>query len=389
MRFNRFVLMIIDGFGIGEMPDAADFGDVGSDTFGNMLRQQPVRVPNLQRLGIANIRPLENLAAVADPAGAYGRGATRSNGKDTATGHWEMAGILTDTPFPTYSDGFPPQVIAAFEAAVGRQVIGNRPASGTEIIKELGAEHVATGKLIVYTSADSVFQIAAHEQVVPLPELYRICQTARQILQGPDRVGRVIARPFVGTPGNFKRTTNRHDYAVPPPAPTLLDRMKERGLDVIGIGKIPDIYCHMGVTQEVHTVSNMDGVDKTLEALRAPSRGLIFTNLVDTDTLYGHRNDVPGYARALEEYDARLPEVYAAMQDDECLMITSDHGNDPTTPSTDHSREYVPILAYHRRMARGVDLGIRPTLADIGQTIAENFGLRIGVGESFLPELAP
>lgn len=265
--------------------------------------------------------------------------------------------------------------------------MGNYPASGTEIIKELGAEHVTSGKLIVYTSADSVFQIAAHEEVVPLPELYRICEKARSLLQGKDRVGRVIARPFIGSPGSFKRTSNRHDYAVPPPAPTLLDILKEHGLAVPGIGKIPDIYCHMGCTKETHTVSNMDGVDQTLSEMRQAGRGLIFTNLVDTDMLYGHRNDVPGYARALEEFDARLPEIYAAMQETDCLILSSDHGNDPTTPSTDHSREYVPILAYHKQMRRGVDLGTRRSLADIGQTIAENFGLKIKAGQSFLSSL--
>jgi phosphopentomutase len=388
MQFKRFILIVLDGFGIGEMPDAGKYGDAGSDTLGNMLKVRPMNIPHLRELGIANIRRLPNLDPHPSPRGGYGKGAFFSNGKDTTTGHWEMSGIITEIPFPTYPTGFPPHIISAFEAAVGRKVLGNVPASGTEIIARLGQEHMETGRPIVYTSADSVFQIAAHEEIIPLDELYRMCKIAREILTGKDRVGRVIARPFVGQPGSFKRTSNRHDYAVLPPEPTLLDKMKERGLDVVGIGKIPDIFCKSGVTEEIHTVSNMNGVDKTLESIKRDSKGLIFTNLVDFDMLYGHRNDIEGYARALEDFDARLPEIYSSLREDDCLMLSADHGNDPTTPSTDHSREYVPILAYSPRLSREINLGTRATLADIGQTIAENFGFRLGVGESFLSVLS-
>lgn len=387
MIFNRFILVVLDGFGIGEMPDADAYGDVGSDTLGNILKIRPLTIPNLCTLGMAHIRELPGLNRPATLRGAYGKSAIRSNGKDTTTGHWEMAGIFTEIPFPTYPKGFPPHIISAFERAIGRNVLGNFPASGTEIIARLGEEHMRTGHPIVYTSADSVFQIAAHEEVIPLDELYHMCGVARSLLTGNDRVGRVIARPFVGRPGHFKRTANRRDFAVPPPEPTLLDKMKDRGLDVIGIGKIADIFCRSGITKEIHTVSNADGVDKTIAEIKSPSRGLIFTNLVDFDMLYGHRNDVEGYARALEELDTRLPGIFAAMRATDCLMLTSDHGNDPTTPSTDHSREYVPILAFHNGLKGGIELGRRSCLADIGQTIAENFTLKLARGKSFLSQL--
>lgn len=386
MRFDRFILIVLDGFGLGEMPDAAAWGDAGSDTLGNIARQRPLRIPNLCRLGLANIRQFEGLEPEACPAGAYGRAAILSNGKDTTTGHWEMAGIITEQPFPTYPHGFPPEVISTFERAIGRRVLGNMPASGTEIIAQLGEEHMRTGCPIVYTSADSVFQVAAHEEVIPVEELYRICRTAREILTGKHRVGRVIARPFIGQPGAFVRTPKRRDYAVPPPSPTLLEELAARGLEVVGIGKISDIFCGRGVTRAVHTRSNREGIDMTVEAMRGAG-ALIFTNLVDFDTLYGHRNDVEGYARALEELDERLPEIVASLGKRDCLILTADHGCDPTTPSTDHSREYVPILAFSPSFARGRDLGLRSSLADIGQTIAENFGFQLPAGKSFLGEL--
>src|SRR5262249_26395053 len=384
--FNRVVLIVLDSAGIGEMPDAADYGDAGADTLGHVLGSREVHIPNLREIGLANIRSLA-VDPIENPTGVFGKAATASRGKDTTTGHWEMAGIITARPFPTYPNGFPPRVIEPFQGAIGREVLGNKPASGTEIIKELGEEHVRTGRPIVYTSADSVFQIAAHEEVVPLAELYRWSEIARELLAGQDRVGRVIARPFVGEPGAFKRTEARRDYAIEPPEPTLLDRMKEAGLDVIAVGKIGSIFCHRGTTEELAAGNNNASVDQTLRALDKPSRGLIFTNLVDFDMLYGHRNDVDGYARALESFDLRLAEIQRAMGESDLLIITADHGCDPTDVSTDHTREYVPILAWGPRAKQGVDLGIRGTLADMGQTIAENFGLEIQAGSSFLNAL--
>jgi len=384
--FNRVVLVVLDSVGIGEMPDAADYGDAGADTLGHALGSRDVRVPNLRRMGLANIRPLP-IDPIADPEGAFGRAATQSHGKDTTTGHWEMSGLVTGKPFPTYPNGFPPRIIEPFERATGRKVLGNKPASGTEIIKELGAEHVETGRPIVYTSADSVFQIAAHEEVVPLEQLYQWCETARELLTGEDLVGRVIARPFVGEPGSFRRTENRHDYAIDPPEETLLDKLKSNKLAVAAVGKIGSIFCHRGTTEELKAGNNNASVDQTLRALAGTPRGLIFTNLVDFDMLYGHRNDVEGYARALEEFDARLPEIQRAMRDDDLLIISADHGCDPGDISTDHTREYVPVLAWGRRARPGVDLGTRASLADIGQTVAENFGIRLQAGRSFLREL--
>jgi phosphopentomutase len=384
--FNRVVLVVLDSVGIGEMPDASDYGDAGADTLGHALGSRDVRIPNLRGMGLANIRPLP-VEPVADPSGAFGRAATQSHGKDTTTGHWEMSGIVTERPFPTYPDGFPPRVIEPFERAVGRKVLGNKPASGTEIIKELGAEHVETGRPIVYTSADSVFQIAAHEGVVPLEQLYKWCELARELLTGEDLVGRVIARPFVGEPGDFRRTENRHDYAIAPPEESLLDRLKSNNLAVAAVGKIGSIFCHRGTTEELKAGNNNASVDQTLRALAQTPRGLIFTNLVDFDMLYGHRNDVEGYARALEEFDARLPEIQGAMKEDDLLIISADHGCDPGDVSTDHTREYVPVLAWGVRARRGVDLGTRSSLADIGQTVAENFGIRLQAGRSFLREL--
>jgi len=379
--------MVLDSVGIGEMPDAGAYGDKGSDTLGNIARQRPLRLPNLCRLGLANIRALTGLEPAPQPAGAFGRCALASPGKDTTTGHWEMAGIHLEKPFPLFPKGFPREVMDPFEARIGRRTLGNKAASGTEIIKELGEQHVETGSPIVYTSADSVFQIAAHEEVIPLFELYKMCETARDILRGPYEVGRVIARPFVGETGAFTRTPNRHDYAVPPPKGMLLDQLQARGVETYSIGKIFDVFLGRGIGQQVKTKSNADGMAKTLEAFDELDRGLIFVNLVDFDMLYGHRNDVEGYARALEEVDGWLPSLDARLGAEDLVILTADHGCDPTTPSTDHSREYVPLLAYGAKARRGVNLGVRESLADIGQTVAENFGARIVKGKSFLREI--
>jgi phosphopentomutase len=386
--FNRILLIVLDGAGIGAMPDAPEWGDAGSDTFGHILESREVRLPNLQRYGLGNIRPLAQLPPLQNPVGSYGRCALRSNGKDTTTGHWEMAGIILEHAFPTYPNGFPTAVIDRFvrEADVPG-ILGNIPASGTEIIKVLGEEHVETRKPIVYTSADSVFQIAAHEEVIPLERLYEMCEIARRILDGEHKVGRVIARPFLGQPGAFYRTENRHDYAVPPPRENLLPALAEADLDVVCIGKIASIYDSIGVTSDLTAKNNEQSIVQTLAALNDRTRGLIFSNLVDFDMLYGHRRDTEGYAKALEHFDARLPEIEAAMRDDDVMMITADHGNDPTFPGSDHTREYAPLLVYGKSARRGVNLGTRDSLADIGQTIAANFNLHLAAGTSFLGEL--
>ena len=387
MSFKRVVWIVLDSVGIGEMPDADQYGDRGSDTLGNIARQRHLDLPNLCRLGLANIKPLTGLAADPSPMGAYGKCTLASPGKDTTTGHWEMAGIHLAKPFPLFPRGFPPEIMKAFEARIGRGTLGNKAASGTEIIKELGEEHMRTGSPIVYTSADSVFQVAAHEEVIPLFELYKICETARGLLSGPYEVGRVIARPFLGSPGNFTRTSNRHDYAVPPPRGMLLDQLSDRDIDVFSVGKIFDVFLGRGIREQSKTKSNADGMAKTLDAMEAVDRGLIFVNLVDFDQLYGHRNDVEGYARALEEVDRWLPAFESKLKQDDLAILTADHGCDPTTPSTDHSREYVPLLVYGKSARHGVNLGVRATLSDIGQTVAENFGAKIVVGESFLNRL--
>ena len=388
--FNRIVLIVLDGAGIGAMPDAPEWGDAGSDTLGHILESRPLHLPNLQRYGLGNIRSLQNLPALQRPEGSFGRCALKSNGKDTTTGHWEMAGIVLQQAFPTYPDGFPKAILDRFISETGVPgVLGNIPASGTEIIKDLGAEHVASGKPIVYTSADSVFQIAAHEEVIPLERLYEICETARRILDGEHKVGRVIARPFLGTSGNFYRTENRHDYAVPPPRANLLPALKDEDLDVVCIGKIASIYDSMGVTEDLTAKNNQQSIDQTIHALQQDSRGLIFSNLVDFDMLYGHRRDTPGYAGALEHFDSSLPHIEAAMGDGDLMIITADHGNDPTFPGTDHTREYAPLLVFGKTARPGVDLGTRGSLADIGQTVAENFGLTLTAGESFLAAVAP
>jgi phosphopentomutase len=384
-KFGRICLMVLDSAGIGEMPDAADWGDAGADTLGHVLASRDVHLPNLEKMGLGNIRPLAGVSAIESPIGSYGKCTLRSNGKDTTTGHWEMAGIVLQTAFPTYPKGFPPYVIEQFVTRARLPgILGNMPASGTEIIKELGEEHVRTGKPIVYTSADSVFQIAAHEEVIPIDRLYEMCQIARRILDGQDKVGRVIARPFIGTDAlNFRRTENRHDYAVPPPDGNLLTLLKDKGLDVVCVGKIASIYDSVGVTEDLVAKNNDQSVDQTINALNAESRGLIFSNLVDFDMLYGHRRDTPGYADALEAFDRRLPEIMAAMRPDDLLMITADHGNDPTFPGSDHTREYVPLIVYGESARSAVDLGTRGSLADIGQTIAENFGAALSEGLSF------
>jgi len=386
--FRRILLIVLDGAGIGAMPDAPEWGDAGSDTFGHIMESRQLRLPNLQRYGLGNIRPLQGLPSLEHTEGSYGRCALRSNGKDTTTGHWEMAGIILERAFPTYPNGFPPSVLDRFisETSVPG-ILGNIPASGTEIIKVLGEEHVKTQKPIVYTSADSVFQIAAHEEVIPLEKLYEMCETARRILDGEHRVGRVIARPFLGKPGAFYRTENRHDYAVPPPRENLLPALADEDLDVVCIGKIASIYDSMGVTKDLSAKNNEQSIDQTINALREESSGLIFSNLVDFDMLYGHRRDTEGYAKALEHFDARLPEIESGMRDDDLMMITADHGNDPTFPGSDHTREYAPLLVYGKCARSNVNLGTRASLADIGQTIAENFGLKLVAGESFLQRL--
>src|SRR5216683_344831 len=386
--FNRITLVVLDGAGIGAMPDAPEWGDAGSDTLGHICKSRAVRLPNLQGLGLGNIRPLSGVAKIEKPRGCYGKCALKSNGKDTTTGHWEMAGIILERAFSTYPHGFPQTLIDEFIRKTGVPgILGNIPASGTEIIKELGEEHVKTGKPIVYTSADSVFQIAAHEKVISLKRLYEICEIARDLQRGENEVGRVIARPFLGEPGSFYRTENRHDYAVPPPRENLLPLLSESGLDVVCIGKIASIYDSEGVTQDLTAKNNEQSIDQTIRALKEDTRGLIFSNLVDFDMLYGHRRDTEGYARALEHFDSRWPEIEAAMREDDLIIITADHGNDPTYRGTDHTREYAPLIVFGKRAKAAVNLGTRQSLSDIGKTIAENFGLTLGAGESFLSQI--
>ena len=387
--FERIIWIVLDSVGIGALPDAGDYDDVGRDTLGHISKSRLLAMPNLVRLGLANIAPLDHLTPPARPEGCYGKGATHSPGKDTTTGHWEMAGIWLPKAFPVYKHGFPRELIEQFERAIGRKTIGNKPASGTEIIKELGEEHVRTGFPIVYTSGDSVFQIAAHEDVIPIAELYRMCEIARKMLDGPNKVGRVIARPFTGAPGNFRRTERRHDYAVEPPRPMLMDVLVERKIPIFGIGKIHDIYNGRGVDRYATTKSNADGMQKLHDTLAEQKTGLIFANLVDFDMLYGHRKDVEGFAKSLEEFDRLLAPLLGAMTPRDLLMITADHGcdPDPAWPTTDHSREYVPIVTYSTAGKSGVSLGIRDTLADMGQSIAENFGAAIPHGKSFLPQI--
>jgi phosphopentomutase len=388
---------VLDSVGCGELPDAGLYGDEGSDTLGNIARRVPLRVPRLRALGldrVARIGPPEGGSHVGPPEGgpyvrgAYGRMAEASAGKDSVTGHWEMMGIVLDRPFPTFPDGFPAPVIAEFESRIGRGSLGNVVASGTEIIDRLGAEHMRTGQPIVYTSADSVFQIAAHEDVVPVPELYRMCEIAFKLVGRGMGVGRVIARPFVGSPGSFTRTSNRHDYALDPSGRTLLDHLIARNFPVVSVGKVNDLFAGRGISSATPTASDAEGVDRVLGAMKSVSAGLIFANLVDFDTVYGHRNDVAGYARNLEWFDERLGALLDQLRDDDLLVITADHGNDPTTLSTDHSREHVPLLMAGRRVKSGIDVGTRPTFADLGQTLAVNFSVGpLAHGTSFLEDV--
>lgn len=372
---KRAIIIVLDSVGMGELPDAWKYGDEGSDTLGNIAAAvEGFSLPNLEKLGLGCIDGIKGYKRVGTPAACYGKMTERSAGKDTTTGHWEMAGIILDKPFPVYPDGFPEEVIDAFEKAIGTKTLGNFAASGTEIIKQLGQQHVLTGYPIVYTSADSVFQIAAHEEVIPIERLYEMCRIAREILTGGHAVGRVIARPFTGSEGSFVRTDRRHDFSLKPIKNTVLDSISKKGLKVKAVGKINDIYAGRGITDYVYIHGNMDGVDKTLEYLKEDFEGLLFTNLVDFDMLYGHRNNARGYADALTEFDRRLPELLEAMKDDDILLITADHGCDPTTPSTDHSREYVPLLVYGRNARHGLNLGTRATFADIAQTLSEMFG---------------
>ena len=383
---TRVLAIVMDSVGCGELPDASAYADEGSDTLGHIADVVPLRVPTLRSLGLGRVARIggDRLA----PIGAAGRMAEASPGKDSVTGHWELMGIVLDRPFPTFPEGFPAATIAEFERRIGRRSIGNVVASGTGIIDELGPEHVRTGAPIVYTSADSVFQIAVHEGVVPIDELYRYCDVAFDLVGRGMGVGRVIARPFVGEPGNFTRTSNRRDYALDPFEETVLDRLKAAGHPVVGIGKIDDLFASRGLTRAIHTRSDDHGMDVVLEELAATDRGLIFVNLVDFDTQYGHRNDVPGYAANLERFDARLAQVLPLLRETDLLIVTADHGNDPATPSTDHSREHVPLLVAGASVKPGVDLGTRRTFADVGQTLAEIFGLpSMKAGTSFWAEI--
>jgi phosphopentomutase len=385
---DRVILIVLDSCGVGEAPDAAAYGDAGTSTLPHTARAcGGLRLPVLGRLGLGRIVPVDGVPPDAAPAGAFGKMAEASAGKDSTTGHWELAGVLLDRPFPTYPHGFPREVIEPFEARIGRRVLGNRPASGTQIIAELGEEHLRTGSPIVYTSADSVFQIAAHEARVPVEELYRYCRVAREILAGPHAVSRVIARPFTGAPGRFVRTDRRRDFSLPPAEPTVLDHLQDAGVPVLAIGKVSDLFAGRGVSEAVHTHDDLDGLRRTLGALEAHHRGLVFTNLVDLDTLYGHRNDPRGYGADLERIDAALGPIVAGLGERDLLIVTADHGNDPTTPGTDHTREYVPLLLAGPRVRAGADLGVRRTFADVGATVAEALGVAMPrVGMSLLDE---
>ncbi|MBQ4897228.1 phosphopentomutase [Paenibacillus sp. Marseille-P2973] len=385
--FDKITVIVLDSVGIGELPDADKFGDKGSHTLGHILEKVPgTRLPNMQKLGLGNIAELPGLAPAEQPAAYFGKMAEVSSGKDTMTGHWELMGLKIETPFQTYPNGFPRDLVARFEQETGRKMIGNKPASGTEILDELGEEHMKTGAWIVYTSADSVFQIAAHEEIIPLEELYRACEIARRLTLEPEHsVGRVIARPFVGEPGAFKRTPNRHDYAVSPPEPTVLNALKNADKDVISVGKINDIFSGEGITASYPTKSNRHGIDETIRLMGESFNGLLFTNLVDFDSLYGHRRDPEGYARALEEFDASVPDLLAQVGERDLLVITADHGNDPTHSGTDHTREYVPLLVYGKGLSAPGSLGVRATYADLAATIADNFGVHASEhGKSFL-----
>jgi phosphopentomutase len=385
---NRVILLVMDSVGVGELPDARTYGDVGSDTLGNLARRIPLAVPHLRSLGLARVATINTEGPEPEPLGAYGKMAEASPGKDSVTGHWELMGLVLDRAFPLFPNGFPADVIAEYERRIGRRILANKAASGTAIIEELGEEHVRTGRPIVYTSADSVFQVAAHEDVVPIAELYRWCEIAFEMVGVGLGVGRVIARPFAGAAGAFRRTANRRDFALTPFAPTLLDHVKDAGLPVIAIGKIEDLFAGRGITAAVHTSSDEQGMDEVLRALTTIDRGLIFANLVDFDTLFGHRNDAPGYAANLERFDARLGQLLPRLADRDVLVVTADHGNDPTTASTDHAREYVPLFVTGTSVRRGTNLGVRASFADVGQTLAQLFGVGpLDHGTSFLAEI--
>ncbi len=389
--FGRAIVIVLDSVGIGELPDAASYGDVGSNTLGNIARRVPLKLPTLRALGLGRVALINGAASVPPPPVpcAVGRMAERSPGKDSVTGHWELMGVVLDRAFPVFPDGFPEAIIAEFSRRTGRGVLGNKAASGTAIIDELGPEHMRSGSLIVYTSADSVFQIAAHEAVVPVPELYRACELAYDLVVQGHGIGRVIARPFVGERGGFVRTSNRRDYALPPTGETLLDRVTAASLPVIAIGKIADLFAGRGITSAIHTASDADGMDHVERQMHELDRGFIFANLVDFDTQYGHRNDVEGYAANLEQFDGRLAAVLPRLRDHDLFIVTADHGNDPTTPSTDHAREYVPLLVMGGRVRGGSHLGTRATFADVGQTLAEVFGVGpLAHGTSFLDEIS-
>jgi phosphopentomutase len=386
---DRVTVIVLDGVGVGALPDAADYGDEGSNSLGNTARVLGgLSLPNMGRLGLGNLTEIEGVPRRQDTLGAYGRLAEASAGKDTTIGHWELTGVISPRPLPTYPHGFPQELIEEYERRIGRKTLGNKPISGTVVIEELGEEHMLTGQPIVYTSADSVFQVAAHEEVIPLDELYRICQIAREMLTGEHGVGRVIARPFIGHPGSFTRTGNRRDFSLPPPELTLLDRLLATGWEVIGVGKIDDIFTARGLTACHHTVNNMVACEEIIRLLGDDKRGFMLANLIEFDMLYGHRNNPQGYAQALEAFDARLPEIIGVMKPSDVLFIVADHGNDPTTPSTDHSREYVPLLVYGQQVKEGVNLGTRETFADVGATIAELLDIEpLPRGTSFAREI--
>ena len=380
----RAILIVLDGVGCGELPDAELYGDGGSNSLANTASAVGgLKLPNMQRMGLGNIIPIDGVAPIAEPEACYGKMAERSPGKDSVTGHWEMMGVILAEPFPLFPNGFDRELIERFEKAVGRKVIGNRPASGTEIIEELGPRQMRTGELIVYTSADSVFQVAAHTGVIPLEELYRICETARAMLTGPNCVNRVIARPYTGSTDSFVRTADRKDYAIKPSEATLLDKILEADMEVQGVGKIDDLFGGRGFTKCRHVASNAEAIEAVKEQMQRNFEGMLFANLIDFDMKYGHRNDAEGYARALMEFDLAIPRYIDMLQSDDLLFITADHGNDPTTPSTDHAREYVPLLV--KGKGRGKDLGVRESFADVGETIAQFLGMPpVGIGKSFL-----
>ena len=386
---RRAIVVVCDGLGVGTAPDAALFGDEGKKTLQHILRDGKPKLPNLTRLGLLHTMYGEAPAGLPAPDGAFGRLAEAAVGKDTTTGHWELMGLTLDVPFPLYPDGFPPEVVEPFEKAIERKVLWNKPASGTTILEELGDEHVKTGRPILYTSGDSVFQVAAHEDVVPIDTLYAWCRAAREILRPPHEVGRVIARPFVGANGKYQRTHRRRDFSVPPSGETLLDRMTRHGLKVHALGKIEDIFSGRGIATAVHTVSNRDGIEKTILAIRDRQDDFVFTNLVDFDTKYGHRNDVMGYAKCLEELDAFVPEMVSALKPGDLLVFTADHGCDPSDESTDHTREYVPMVAAGPGVRAGADIGSRKTFADIGATVAELLRIPSLAGTSFLRAILP